>query len=267
MRTTNGETPLTGYEILSPEFDLCSIQLTDAVQRTLNEYSSTNGLEIVFPDWSRTSAPLSGTDVPVSQEARIACSRALQCFAVVIPISSAGIDSFASLTNGYWKDWQFRLGNLYFPYQRCIDKNTVERQRRDNMYSKSYMHVLDAFDRLHPKAAPCMLSFRGSPALDWNVIDRHSVPTYAEHRPNTSIHPYSIHGKRGSYANGANIVACTLERSSEFGMSGIPVNNSRMLALSAEYHFDSSETSGTLLVFLKYVKLVRVYLLNSEVEQ
>ncbi len=264
-----GATPLSGYNILQPEFSLCSVQMSDAVQRHLNEFSSVNGLEIVYTDWDRTSAPLNGAVVPVYTEIRKSASRALQLVAVVTDASSDPFkrNSFASIPNSTWDHYQVQLGSLYFPQQRVEDRSGTQLLRQDGMYSMCYAYALDSFDRFHPKAAPTMLSLRGdslAPGLQGNA----SLDTYAEFNPDTYLVPNSIFGKYGSFANGALCIATTLERSTMFDLSGIPINNSRVLAIRGDFRFPANGTqTGTLFGFLKYVRVARVFLINVEVEQ
>lgn len=270
---TTGTQPLTGYSFINPVFNLCSIQLTDAVQRHLNEYSSVNGLEIVYADWDRTSSPVEGASVSVYQEVRKSASRALQVFAIVTD-NSANPQyraPFASIPGGIWNHYQFQLGSLYFPQQRVQDNTADGLIRHDNMLTMCYAYAADAFDRWHPKAAPTMMSLRGNggPHLDYNTLRSRSLPEYQENNPDTYLYPSedSLHGKWGSYANGALVVATTLERSTMFDLSGIPINNSRVLAIRGELNLEANHTVGMLFVFLKYVRLARVFLINVEVEQ
>jgi len=264
-----GNTPLVGYSIVDPVFNLCSIQLSDAVQRHLNEFSAVNGLEIVYADWDRTCAPISGSTVAIHTEVRKSASRALQVFATVIS-ATPGVqytrNSFASVKGGIWNNYQWQLGSLYFPHQKATDNNSDPAIHEDNMLGQCYAYTADAFDRFHPKAAPTMMTLHGD-GVDWRRIAIIGVETYTEYNPDTYLVPNSLRGKRGSFSNGAWVVGTTLERSTMFDLSGVPINNSRVLALNGEFNFGGSDTDGTLMVFLKYVRLARVFLINIEVEQ
>ena len=100
----------------------------------------------------------------------------------------------------------------------------------------------------------------------------------------------SLHGKNGTYIYDQHMLAVNLERSSLFNLAGVPVNNSRVLALhckmlakskqevtlnnvnqAGNYDLPTLHTSTNskryLTVYLKYVKLARVFLNNVEVEQ
>lgn len=266
-------TPLTDYTIQSPSISLCSIQLTDAIQRTLNEFSSVNGLEVVYADYDRTSVPISTGTNAVYLEVRKSASRALQAFARVTPttVDSYRYDSFASIAGSFWNHYQWQLGSLYFPNQRVQDNNSILEIARDNMVVMAYAYCQDAFDRFHPKAAPTMSTLRGY-GVDYDVRKRHPTEISAEHGPSAYLAPQSSFGKWGSFANGATTIATTLERSTLFDLSGIPINNSRVLALRGEVFIPEKNAAhdilnGTLWIFLKYVRMARTFLVNTEVEQ
>lgn len=263
-------TPLTSYVINQPEIAMCSIQLTDAIQRTLNEFSSINGLEIVYADYDRTSTPLSGLTVPIYTEVRKSASRALAAFGRVVRNTpdTYAYDGFASAADVFWNNYQWQLGSLYFPQQRVESRETVPELRHDGLLTMMYSYTEDAFDRYHPKAAPTMATMRGT-GIEYNVLDLHPTETHAGHEPSTYLAPQSDFGKWGSFVNGATTVATTLERSTLFDLSGIPINNSRVLALRGEVDMSAQPVDyrALLYIFLKYVRLARVFLVNCEVEQ
>lgn len=260
----------SGYNIVNPMFSLSSVQLSDAVQRHLNEYSSTNGLELVYADWDRTSAPIPGTGGSSSMiytEVRKSASRALMAFAVMVNADSnpQTRNSYQALQGGSWKHYQYQVGSLYFPQQRAEDTQTDEAQRFDGMLGLTYALACDAFDRWHPRAAPSMLALR-TRDHPWNVNYKYPVTPIFEPREEPYLYPYSNYGQAGTFANGNQCVAVTLERSTMFDLSGIPINNSRVLALRGEYKFQDT-VNAVLFVFLKYVRLARIFLINVEVEQ
>lgn len=265
-------TPLTSYNIQNPELQLCSIQLTDAIQRTLNEFSAVNGLEIVYADYDRTSTPLAGAVVPIYTEVRKSASRALAAFARVVQNTSDThrYDSTASVPGVYWNNYQWQLGSLYFPQQRVESQNPDPNLQHDALLAMAYAYTQDAFDRYHPRAAPTMATLRGV-GIDFNKLNLHPTEVHAEHGPSLYLAPYSAYGKWGSFVNGATTIAVTLERSSLFDLSGIPINNSRVLALRGEVDMSAYQAQPTfralLYVFLKYVRLARIFLVNCEVEQ
>ncbi len=262
-------TPLSGYGIENPEISMCAVQLTDAIQRTLNEFSTVNGLEIVYADYDRTSTPLKGGAQPVYTEVRKSASRALSVMARVVrnTTNTHTYDGYASCAGSYWRHYQWQLGSLYFPQQRVDSGASPQEIMFDNVLTMMYSYTQDAFDRYHPKAAPTMATMRGV-GVDFNRLDLHPTEVHAEHGPSEYLAPYSAFGKWGSFVNGGTTVATTLERSTLFDLSGIPINNSRVLALRGEVSLPTdTDFQATLFVFLKYVRLARVFLVNCEVEQ
>ena len=273
------------YTISGAEFSLCSVQLSDAIQRTLNEYSAVNGLEIVYTDYDMTTSPIQATTngTSVYTEVRKSASRALMAFARIIPNYNKDMiqrtcDSNASVIqynedigNGGrgWLDYQWQLGSLYFPQQKIIAKTAFD------MGTLAYSHTLDAFDRFAGTVS-CMLKLsKGSGGKDKSALTRTQksanwamVPGAAPPDLLSQERLYIL-GQPGTFQGGGEVIAVSLERSSLFNLSGIPINNSRVLALRG--NFSSVPTSycnsHTLHIFLKYVKLARIFLNNVEVEQ
>ena len=268
---------VTEYTIKRPHLMLCSVQLTDAIQRVLNEFSSVNGLEIVYSDYDMTTQPFTsfGESNPVYLEIRKSASRALSVMARVVESSPKPhkYDSFASCQYSFWNDYQFQLGSLYFPNQKIEDNNADADIRRDNVKCLAYNLLLDTANRYAPKAAPTAISLRGKLG-DVRSVQYHPVGQHGEHGPSTYLAPRSRFGKWGSYVNGGTTIGTTLERSSAFDLSGVPTNNSRTLAVRGNVGFALPNDAtlranfrATLVAVLQYVRVARVFLLNVEVEQ
>lgn len=269
--------PITSFTIRNPFLSLACTTLTDAIQRALNEFSAVNGLEIVYSDFSHTTTPFVtfGENNPVYLEIRQSASRALMAFARVIETSPNPhlYDSFSSCPYSWWNSYQLQLGSLYFPQQRVEDGHADPEIRRDNVAVQAFSYFLDAWSRLHPKAAPTMLSLRGDENTEnSSAVNYHPVGSVGQHSTDAYLKPVSKFGKWGSYVHGAYTVAATLERSNTFDNSGIPTNNSRVLALRGDVGFNiPAEKQATfraaIVAYLKYVRLARVFLLNLEVEE
>jgi hypothetical protein len=275
------------YTILNPEFSLCSVQLSDAIQRTLNEYSAVNGLEIVYTDYDLTTSTVqavpSGTSVYT--EVRKSASRALQAFARICPnYSEAALtkmsdsnaatiqyaeDLSRAIPGRGWLDYQWQLGSLYFPQQKVIATSAYD------MGPIAYAYTLEAFDRFSG-GSTCMLELQGTKTeledtgltrtmtlQNWNQMPGAAPPDLL------SQERMYVLGKPGSFQGGGEVISVSLERSSLFNLSGIPINNSRVLALRGSYSSIPTKYCGnhTLYIFLKYVKLARIFLNNVEVEQ
>lgn len=243
--------PLTGYSISNIYFNAYSVQLTDSIQRLLNEHSATNGLEIVFADWSNSSYPvLSGA---VHAEVRQAVSRALRAVARVRALPVAAVnnqysDSFEA-TRWATEQYYWQLGSLYFPHQpvKCPAYALAQAGNIANLggaadfpavtYKNSatepYIQALDAMKNIQ------------------NTGTSQASVTYKE------------------FESHAGISAVSLERSSLFNLSGIPINNARVLSYNAQMStvYPNTTVKLSIDIFLQYVRLVRVWLTNTEVEQ
>ena len=290
------------YVVKNPRFVLSSVQLSDSIQRALNELSATNGLEIVYTDYAQTSYNGKNDLETVNTEIRKSCSRALKAFARVRNVSynkaryvtntvtgpeneddENGIglescnDSFRGENRFPFMEYQWQLGSLYFPQQPVSGGggNSPADITRKCAVS-AYAHCLEAVDKYHDNA-PIFNTFRGVPDGGYFTGDSY-------HSRATRLNP-GFDSLGFGYDGQQTTIAVTLERSTMFNLAGVPVNNSRVLALRAklstektEYKLSHSlgaayptkvegETLRQLNIFLKYVKLCRVFMNNVEVEQ
>lgn len=218
-------------------FNLKSIQLTDAAQRALNELSATNGLELVYHDCDSMSHPTAEADAYV--EVRRACSRALKAF-----VSYRNGNTLVAVPPNV-TSYQFQLGSLYFPQQ------PIRAERAENLLKEVAFMNMETHGCLVPSSgAPYTLTkpVNFKPLTPGQNID---FDAKTEAQPgNKSVESYTI--------------ACNLERSSLFNLSGIPINNSRILSFRSK----STNVSYTAIdTYLIYVKLARVFLNNVEIEQ
>ena len=249
------------YTVSDPQFCLSSVQLSDSIQRSLNELSATNGLEIVYCDYERDMHTSGGALETVNMEIRKACSRALKAFARIRLTGGTGLvdedrrDSFRAEEKFPVYEYQWRLGSLYFPQQPVRSPQTVPGCTRTAV--AAYANLLESIDKYHGGSRAPHVSLYGIKGDHAGQSD--SVT--------------SLNATSGSFANDAHTIGVTLERSTMFNLAGIPVNNSRVLALGAKMLPDTQEGSVSgdpvrqVDVFLKYVRLARVFLNNVEVEQ
>lgn len=268
------------YEISNPKIIAQTCQLTDAAQRSLNEVSASNGLEIVYYEWEHTQGPPDNhTDIHL--EVRRAVSRAMKAFATIRDYNLVGAQTdlnVACTTNSmctetYRTDsFYWQLGSLYFPHQRITgDSNAgVNKAQQQTVYN-AYIEALDCFGRFAPKGNYSRVGlndFLGIGSGDGK--SSRPVQTsmgWEKVGSNALVHPY-VHELQ-PYHNGLGVLGVTLERSSLFQLSGVPINNSRVLVLHA--HFDrlqNDDITRTRVVdiFLKYVKIARVFMNMIETE-
>lgn len=221
-------TDIPGYAISDIHVQCDSYQLTDLVQRQLNQMASTSGLEVVYSTFFDTQS--SRATSTLNLESRKAVSRALGAVfkerAPKAATGAANVDAFAATTidsNTGPTDVQFRLGSLYFP-------NSALRQT--------------------------------SPLLN-------TAETYQMAMRFLSNKKQSPHGgcsvSPADFVATENVLAVDLERSSTLQLSGVPISNSRCLALNAAFR-DTPATATLIDFWLNYVTLARVFLSNSVIE-
>jgi len=268
---------IAAYTIKNPYISMYAVQLTDGVQRALNEMSATNGLEIVYCDWEATEGSYTGADQTTAQlEVRKAASRALKAIAITRNTDdtlSATTDSYATHPWDYRK-WQWQLGSLYFPQQPVLasSDNTLIAEQTSNSLAESYKHTLITFGA-YKGAKTCATPFKDTAnylAADFykKTMATQDQTPWEEDADLTVGILANKNGKWGTFSNGLSVVGVLLERSDLFNLSGVPINNSRVLSFRTTYDATvASKPPRTLTVFLKYVRLARVFLNNVEVEQ
>lgn len=275
--------------IKDPYFSLASVQLSDSIQRALNELSATNGLEVVYCDWERTTADHGNDLATTNIEVRKSCSRALKAFARVratggadaatTPMPDDKKDSFRAEQEFPFTEYQWQLGSLYFPQQ------PVKATTAYDCGIEAYAHVLEATDKFHGDARQPLLSLNGGGVAHGaqfkSQVEGGAGNDPYETKVAVAVNNATDFGAYGSYMFDSHCLGVTLERSTMFNLAGVPVNNSRVLALRAKLQTSKSgevkASDGTAIttgsthrkidVFLKYVKLARVFLNNVEVEQ
>lgn len=288
------------YAIHNPQFVLSSVQLSDSIQRSLNELSATNGLEIVYCDYSSTKTNSTSALLEINTEVRKSCSRALKAFARVRNVSynaipfNAGLftdpsngvddtgigvrsmnDSFRGEASFPFKEYQWQLGSLYFP-QQPVTGGSDDVTAPPKCAVSAYAHLLEAVDKYHDNA-PIFNTFKEIPNGGYKFGESYySRAAKLGYTTDDAVKKSLDYG----YTGQSSTVAVTLERSTMFNLAGVPVNNSRVLALRGKLSTVSKEKKlndpdgasatkqlRTLDIFLKYVKLARVFLNNVEVEQ
>lgn len=277
---------ITGYTIENPYISTFAHQLSDGIQRDLNELSATNGLEIVYCDWEPTEITYAtATELSAQLEVRKAASRALQAIAVTRDTNNVNLgsaDSYATSAFDYAK-YQWQLGSLYFPQQPVIANGTIGTtgtadDRNAAALNEAYKHTLISFGTYKPEGGAqtsSAVNFRTNQqyqeddvllgGLDTAVGSNPWAQLVAGNEAVTGVKA-SKFGKWGTFVNGLSVIGVQLERTDLFNMSGVPINNARVLSLRTTYR-SASTAKRTLTVFLKYVRLARCFLNNVEVEQ
>ena len=161
------------------------------------------------------------------------------------------------------------MGSLYYPQQPVAFQTN-----KHDVIAQSYNHTLIAYENYKsttPGKCAALQLYRRGGIGDMGMITTTAAVTLQDLSPyqNTTAHvglgeAASLYDY-GTYANGHGMIATTLERSDLFNLSGVPINNSRVLAIRATFNDD--QTPRTCTTYLKYVRLARVFMNNVEVEQ
>jgi hypothetical protein len=258
------------WTIEDPVITLDQYQLTDSMQRVLNEEAAMRGLEVVFTTYHNTQSSVNGNTI--RQEMRKAVSRALTTITKVrgqLSGSNSEIlrDSFLSI--GFDRlSWQVRLGSLYFPQQPVTGKAATRTvwdthstlsavkpliKNSNTAMHTSYWHTLRAFNKVATPTAPCCVTpedFQGYPAEDLWYIAQEGAANTCEY-------------------GGYNVLAVDLERSNVQKLTGVPINNARVLEVRITLNPDNTNRPTSLIAdtWLHHVRLLRVFLQNIEVEE
>lgn len=258
-------TPLTTvdnnsrWKVINPRIVMDSVKLTDSIARQLNKRSATDGLEIQFRTWFTSHYYTAGNTANI--ETRRAVSRAFGALAhVQKAVTSTGDEiSRDSISTDPIDvvEWQWRAGNLYFPQQPIkVNSSTgngtavsAARQailKRLQMGRETYAQMLQYSGKLENPVDVGSLTV-GDYTMSANTVD-------------TSTTVKQDHG-------GMSIIPCNLERSSVQDVSGLPLNNSRVLALNMTFDSASATDARDIRIFLQYLKIARVFMDNTELEE
>ena len=256
-------TPLTAvgnnnrWKVINPRIVMDSVKLTDSIARQLNKRSATDGLEIQFRTWFTSHYYTAGNTANI--ETRRAVSRAFGALAHVQRAISATTDEVErdSISTDPIDvvEWQWRAGNLYFPQQPIkVNSSTgngagvsADRQtalQRLQMSRETYAQMLQYSGKLENPVDVGSLTV-GDYTLSANTVETKTNQDYG----------------------GMSIIPCNLERSSVQDVSGLPLNNSRVLALNMTFRTEASAVARDIRIFLQYLKIARVFMDNTELEE
>lgn len=225
------------YYIKNARIVTDSCKLTDSVVQELNSRSAQNGLEIVYRTFFTTVAsPARGTQ-ELNIESRKAVSR---CFGAMAAFYRNYHDAQERYARDYNEtlpmnalEWQWRAGNLYFPNQMMKATGANNEIKLKSMASETFMHVMRMFYKIkhtyeepHVSIANYSDQFHGP-----GPSHPHFVPipdTIATPVAPTNTWHYPTPIKR-IHSPQTNLYPLDLERSTVQDLSGLPLNNSRVL--------------------------------------
>lgn len=236
---TTPATPTTTIKFSNVHLMLDSVKLTDSIMREMNERSANDGLEIVFRTWHTSKHQTKNSSLHM--EVRKAVSRAFGAFAVGriegqvvdLPVQSRHGNQAQLIRN-----WQWRAGNLYYPQQKVANP-TLDGQQKHTFQSA---HKFFNKHKHSKQPNSCTLKrFEGD-----------SVPPADKRNNFSQIYPVD------------------LERTTLQDLSGIPLNNSRVLSFSGEFNSNLTlavDEEYVVTIFLQHLKIARVFMDNTEMEE
>jgi hypothetical protein len=215
-----------------------SCKLTDSVLQELNSRSAQNGLEIVYRTFFTTvNSPSKGSQ-ELNLESRKAVSRCFGAFAVFYRNYSNAIERYIRDHNETLPmnalEWQWRAGNLYFPNQMMKAQGTTSREKIKSMASETFMHVMRMFYKLkhtyeesHVNVTNYTNVINGPGPCHYKKNITEEAPALAVPGVQDNSRPAPDIEKIA--APQCNLYPLDLERSTVQDLSGLPLNNSRVL--------------------------------------
>jgi hypothetical protein len=214
-----------GYSVIQPRIQCDAYMLTDSIMRSLNEAAASSGLEVVFPTYFTTIQSRNTT--LLNMESRRACSRALSAFYLEqTPLGNNFITGDTSTMSSKSITAGGPVSVQFRAGSLYFPNTAVAGTTADLCGPENFQMALQCFNK-------------------YNTTISASV-TYYDY-----------------YDGGSLILGSTLERSTALDLTGIPLSNSRVLALNATFA-NANPTTGYL--FLQYVTLARVFISNCTVE-
>ena len=212
------------YTVRNPRIQCDAYMLTDSIMRTLNEAAASSGLEVVFPTYFTTIQTRVGNTL--NMESRRACSRALSAFYTEqVPFSD-------------FKTTQSTMSSI------LVDESSGPRSVQFRAGSLYFPNSVIQND---------------NPLIAAPENYQMALQNFSKY--NTAL---SSNATFENYIQNLFLLGTTLERSTALDLPGIPLSNSRVLALNVT--FADTATANSAYLFLEYVTLARVFISNCTVE-
>lgn len=271
------------YSISDVKFKIETVKLGDSIRMAMDEIISTKGVELVYSGWHHTfTDPGHDMQSGIELTIRDSYARALRAVARIRPRENgtesnsihieAERDSFRGEHIFPVAEYQWRLGERYYPDKAVSNGNRP--------IIESFSQLLNAVNQYDGNRKQTLL-----PLLNDNTISNITEETmlgdasagYGVDVP--GFVPQFV-GQQGSFGRDSHVIGVDLTRDSSISISGRPVNNVEPLTLFIrgnsnvqEYQQGSTVTLVSspplrrLDMFMQYVKLVRVFTNNVEIEK
>lgn len=274
------------YTIADAEFIVETVKLGDSTRLAMDDICATRGLEIVHTAWHHTYLDHQ-TDMStgVTVDVHGSFARALRAFARVRPTGGTTTantpqpdhkrDSFRGEDLFPISKYQWRLGNRYYP------EKMVGLPNGGRVFLISYSHLLNAIGQFGGNNSSYLPALYDNSMFDI-VGDIMLGDFTAGLGPSRNGFYAAFPGQPGSYVRDGHVIGVSFVRDGEYPLSGRPISNSDPLSLFIKGTSTSLEIAATpgndlttvtsppnrrVDVFVEYVKLIRVFTNNIEVEQ
>jgi len=214
---------LTGYEITNFHFMLDQIALTDETQMSLNMESAETGLEYTYPRIYTAISTVGVGETSVSSQIRKAVSQACVAYTTVLDQSNLN-----SVTDDSFEAVTFDTARWQYRLGALYfpHQPIEDGAGVTQLGRESYVNSLMMFDKLkHP---------------------------FAE----TSVTPTD-------FVNGKALHCVSMEKDTMLNLSGLPVNNSRVLEFNVQ--FNAVAAAREVVTFLEYTAVSKSYIDNCAV--
>jgi hypothetical protein len=225
-------------EYYNVELLLQSCRMTDAMSRHVAMTAAASGLCVPFRTWFTVTRESESRQESI--DLRKAATRGFRAVAWYRDAGVANSQAASLRTNvAEVTKYQWRAGSMYYPQQPVQgDAQPVA--------VETLLHTYDATRRW------------GSSSYRFGTLN---VDDY--NKSKTGVLTYNV-GNAAYPEGGFALLPVSLERSQQNSVSGIPLNNARVLNLAVSF----DEAKGRQInVFLQYMKVLKVYVDHIDVEE
>ena len=228
LQATTDTDLITTYDVEDVHFLLDSVDLSDETQKTINMESADNGLEWVTPRIYTATTSLPSGQSQVSVQVRKSCSQATMAYSTIqltSKLNDVQQDAMGTMS-------MTQLGQPKWQYRigslHFPQQPIVEDDGILVTGTKSYYEALYAFDK----------------------------PKHPYHQGSVSMRDFQT--DKGLFAMSAS-------KNDDLFLSGLPINNSRVLEFNLEVSGDQLDQDRRLTTFLEYIQVVKCYVDNTAV--
>lgn len=218
----------SSLELQDIQMVLDTVTMSDETSKLLNLESSSSGLEYAYPRIYSNMITVDAGSSNINVQIQKAVSQATHVFTIIQNNTNVNSAGVDSFLSESFrtKSWQYRLGAMYYPHIPVQSDVTTAVNTKG---LETYLLALASYDKM-------------------KMPFSESSMTPADFSANHTIH------------------AVSLERNQSLSVSGLPINNSRVLEFICERDASSDGSAKRdVLSFLCYISVARSYIDNVAV--